>query len=437
MLARNIEALMLTVSLAAVPPAMPAAAQDEPLGQPAGWAVEESVTLVTVASGSELCLEPDHAAMVIAILPEAQLPLLDARDTWVKVRYGDKVGWVDLEGGRGPGAARPVHVVVTEQPEPLDLGDGWQEGRLGPYKLFSKVDEPGLIDDLDLVASQHARVYAERYGLEVGAELEPASSKPSMRLNGPLAPLRGDGPAPRRADRPVAGSVLLFGGRQAFLEFQRSRGHETSEARIEAYFRSPDTVLMYRGRESRNKLVATLIHELTHLVNWRVLRAAGEAEVPEGGERRISIPPWLGEGMAEDLSLSRLDRKKDRLVAAPLGPGNLRFSRELGVTLLNLEEQIGLGGTAPSLPQLLAMDKEAFFAGDAQLNYLMSALWIRYLLSDADSQLAVGFRGFLSGVAAGGRPDAEELRLYLDRSWNQLSQDFRGWVQIQRVRVGL
>lgn len=413
----RVAVLVLTLALAW--PAG-AAAQDEPLGQPAGWAVEESVTLVTVASGSELFLEPDHATRVLTLLPDAQLPLIETRGTWVKVRYGDQVGWVDLEGGQAPAAAQPVHYVVTEQAEPLDIGEGWDEGVLGPYKLFSRVDEPALIEDLGRVARQHARVYAERYGLELDTEFLRPSPEPLMGLGGP-APQTG-------SDGPTAGSVVLFGGRQELLDFQRSQGHEAPEARIEAYFHSPDTVLMYRGREPRHRLLATLIHELTHLVNWRVLRAGDRVETP--------VPPWLEEGMAEDLSLSRLERK-GRLVAAPLSPTNLRFSRRLGVRLFDLKQQIGLGGTAPSLPQLLAMDKEAFFAGDAQLNYLMSAIWIRYLLSDTDSPLAVGFRGFLASVAAGGSPDAEELRSRLGRSWDQLSQDFRGWLSVQQARIGL
>ncbi len=416
MAAQYTDILLLATLLSAVP----VAAQDEPLGRPAGWAVEESVSLITVASGSELYLEPDHTAMVLTILPEVQLPLVEARDTWVKVRYGDKVGWVDLEGGQGPGATRPVQFVVTERAEPLDIGDGWQEGKLGPYKLFSKVDDPALVAYLDLITSQHARVYAERYGLKVDGEFTPPEP--------PAASMRLGSTRRQEAVAEPAGSVLLFAGRAAFLDFQRSRDHDAVEARIEAYFHSPNTVLLYRGREPRNKLAATLIHELTHLVSWRVLRAGGEVET--------RVPPWLEEGMAEDLSLSRLDRK-DLLVTTPLGPANLRFSRGLGIKLFKLGEEIGLGGTAPSLPKLLAMDKEAFFAGDAQLNYLMSAIWIRFLLSDADSRLATGFRGFLASLAAGGSPDAEQLRSRLGRGWDQLSQELRGWLLVEQARVGL
>ena len=98
----RIEILFLALSSATVL-TVAAAAQDQPLGQPAGWAVEESVDLVAVASGSELFFEPNPATRMLTILPDAQLPLIETRGTWVKVRYGDQVGWVDLEGGRAPG----------------------------------------------------------------------------------------------------------------------------------------------------------------------------------------------------------------------------------------------------------------------------------------------------------------------------------------------
>ncbi len=118
MASRRIATLITALTAAALLPAATAGAQDEPLGQPAGWAVEEPVTLVGVVSGSELFREPDPATMVLAILPEAQLPLIETRGTWVKVRYGDQVGWVDLEGGRRLADAAPRGDARLPVPEP-------------------------------------------------------------------------------------------------------------------------------------------------------------------------------------------------------------------------------------------------------------------------------------------------------------------------------
>ncbi len=370
----------------------------EPLGKPAGWTAEDATALIDVAAGSELHLEPGRGSQVLTLLPEVKLPLLDSRGSWIQVRYGDRVGWVDLEAPPAPvpmltpREAEPVQPTRPES-EPLSFGPLWTEYDLGPYQLFSRVREQMMVDFLGNVAAEHARVYAERYGL---------------------------------TDAETGGTVVLFGDRQGFVEFQRNRGHDAFEARIDGYFHSPDTVVMYRGHSSRQQLAATLIHELTHLISWQTLRKWGRVQT--------SMPPWLDEGMAEDLALSRVDRK-GRLVAGPLGPTNLHYQRRLGVILLELEKQISIGGTAPSLPQLLAMDKDAFLSSDSELNYLLSALWVRYLLDDA--KLAAGFRGFLASVADGGQPDAEELRSRLGHSWDRLSQGFRGWLLIQQARFGL
>ncbi len=390
-------AVVLVAILAMATASGPVVAQ-EPLGQAAGWALGDDQPLIPIAGGSELLLAPDPAARVLEVLPEARLPLLESSGRWVKVRYGEQIGWVDLEGGRAPGEAPPVKVVVAEpEAQPLGLGDDWPESELGPYKLFSKVEDAALIDDLRRVAGEHARVYAERYGLPVDAEL--------------------------------AGSVVLFAGRRAFLEYQRSHGHGEAEGRLQAYFHSPETIFMYRGRGSRTLLAATLIHELTHLVNWRTLR--------DGGRRPAAMPPWLEEGMAEDLTLSRLARRAGRLEVEPLTSSNLRYGQRLGAVMIRLEQGIGLDGTAPSLPRLLAMDKDAFLATSGEIHYLMSALWLRYLLSGTEPGLADGFRAFLASVAGGGDPDAEVLRAHLGASWESLAGGFRGWLREQRTRIGL
>ncbi len=66
-----------------------------------------------------------------------------------------------------------------------------------------------------------------------------------------------------------------------------------------------------------------------------------------------------------------------------------------------------------------------------------TVLWIRYLLSGGDSELAEGFRAYLARAAAGGRTDPEELRSHLDQGWPQLASGFRGWLVLQRARFGL
>lgn len=375
-------------------------ADEEPeiLGQPAGWAVEaeDASSLVEVAEGSALHAEPDHESLIITLLPDGQLPLVESNERWVRVRYGDRLGWVDLEAPHPPqGAPAPSgEVFIDREPvfDPLELGTGWTQEEAGPYTLFSRVDDPGLIDYLLRVAVDHARLYAERYGLP---------------------------------EKEIGGMLILLADRQAMTDFRRARGHEIVESRIEGYFHSPDLVVLYRGFNSRQRLAATVIHEVTHLVSWQVLRG--------GGRHLASLPPWLEEGMAEELALSSLQR--GRLRAGPLGPGNLRYGRRLGAVLWQLEQEIVAQGTAPSLPALLAMDEDAFLSSDSELNYLMSAFWVRYLLSGADDELAAGFKAYLASVAGGGGSASATLLTRLDRTWPQLSNGFRGYLVRHRTRL--
>ncbi|MCP3958689.1 MAG: hypothetical protein GY719_12620 [bacterium] len=386
------------------------AAREEPvreeavtvLGQPAGWSVEDATTLIDLAEDSALYLEPDSEATVLALLPEVRLPLLESRENWVKVRFGDRVGWVDLEAPRlprDPDTPRPrlppkIQIVPPES-EPLDLGPEWAQKQLGPYTLHTQIDDRRLIEDLATVARQHASLYAKRYGL----------------------PVEDD----------VTGSVVLFGGERAFLEFQRARGHEVREADTAGYFRTPDLVVLYRGSHSRQKLTAVLLHELTHLVSFRLLRNEG---------RLIDrLPKWLDEGMANDLSMASLDRRGE-LRGGPLGPANLLFGRRLGVLLLQTEYKMVEAGTAPSWEKLLAMDKKAFFGGDIETHYLMSSFLVRYLL-DEDPEQAAAFHGYLANVASGGDMRPEELMSRLDLDWQQLSSGFRRWLLRQKVRFGV
>ncbi len=383
--------------LAAALVALVAGAQEseEPavLGQPADWALDdaEAETAIPLPAGSALHLEPDRGSEVLAYLPEVRLPLLGSRGPWVRVRYGDRIGWVDVEAPLSPSKAPGPPAVSV--PEPLDLGPGWLEEELGPYTLFSQVSDRGLIDDLGRVARDHARLYAERYGL-------PAAE--------------------------TGGRVVLFGGREPFLEFQRARGHELAEDHVDGYFRSPDLVVLCHGFRSRRETAATLIHELTHLLTWRALNAGGRASA--------SLPPWLEEGLADDLSLARIDRQ-GRLRAEPLGPTNLHYGRRLGAILRELTHDVAEEGTAPSLPALMAMDDAAFRGGDARLHYVMASLWIRHLL--ADDQLAAGFRAFLAAVAGGGSAHPDALAGHLGHDWPRLSSGFRGWLLRQRARFGV
>lgn len=259
--------------------------------------------------------------------------------------------------------------------------------RIGPYPLDTVLDDGRLTAMLDRAAAGHRRLYAERYGVAV--------------------------------EGPIGGRVALFAAERDYLEFKRLQGHARAETEAAGYFQPPSLVVLQRGSHSRQEVTASLLHELTHLLNWRLLGGAGERD----------LPPWLEEGLAGDLALSSIGRQG--LAAEPLGPGNLAYGRRLGDVLLEIDGKLD-EGAAPSVEELLRMERAPFLAGEGELHYALSALWVRYLL---DGGLAAPFRAWLAAVAAGGDAGPEALRSHLGRDWTRLEQGFRAWLDRQVRRM--
>ena len=84
------------------------------------------------------------------------------------------------------------------------------------------------------------------------------------------------------------------------------------------------------------------------------------------------------------------------------------------------------------MAQLLDMDQRDFMGGPREIHYTLSALWVRYLLSDPD--LAERFRAFLPEVARGAAADSTNLVAHLGRGWSRLEKDFRAWRRRQQLR---
>ncbi len=368
------------------------------LGQPTGWSIEsaEPLSLATIVEGSTLYLEPFPNARVLAMLPESQLAVLESRPPWVKVRYGDQFGWVDLETPR-----RPLDVVITRDEagatgEPIRLPpEKWYGYVWGPYEVLSLVGDRLVLDYLAQAAKGHLEFYTDRFGL-----------------------------GPKQA---VSGSVVILDTQEIFRGFQRWHKVDTAS---NAFFSAPEYIFMFPGKKSKRELSAILIHELTHLVNWQILREFGTTHTP--------LPPWLDEGMADDLALS-LRSHKGEFAATPLGPGNLHYGPRLGGVLNRLVSDMtpGSSGYAPSLRELMAMDPDTFLGAERERHYMLSSLWVRYLLDGAGDDVAERFRGYLATMVRGGSPHPDELASQLDRNLTQLESSFRGWLTQQRALFGL
>ncbi|HXT49711.1 MAG TPA: hypothetical protein VN811_01640 [Thermoanaerobaculia bacterium] len=352
------------------------------------------------------------APVVIAAGAIANVSVLEARGEWRRVRWHGREGWVRERPRSGPplgSTVEPVRPVSgrTAAPELLAaarellrdgetastgaIGESGDASRadetgnaptrhLGPYALLTDVEEPALLLLLDRAAAAVDGAYRARYGLELaGAPAE---------------------------------TIVLFRRRATYDEFVRRTGGPTAET---GHF-SRGVVALYREGRLIEDVRTTLLHELVHALGRRGLGPA--------------LPPWLDEGMADDLAESRIG------ASAGVEPGTVsgttlrigsffemhggEASREL------LRRQLQRDGLVP-LARLVAMEDAEFHAlRPAGLGYAEASFFIRWLLA---GELAAPFRRFLGEVASGVPPTPEALAAALGRPWEELDAGLAAWVR--------
>ncbi len=392
-------AIVLAAFMICAPPAAgetpPAEASEPVLGQPAGWTLEEPTeTLVGVPESAELRVAPRNTAEVLAHLPAARLALLDWQDRWVKVRFRELEGWVDLDAVPVVSApiADPSAVLgqaLKADPRRLaralaPLGTAPRRLELAAWTLHTDLAESSLLAHLEQLATQLEGVYQERYGL-----------------------------SPSAADE--RGEVVLYAEKASYDRF-----NEQAEAWVDRHAAGqamPGLAVLHAGGRARQEVAATLVHELAHLLNWQTFHR--------------QLPPWLEEGLADDLALISVDRT-GRIVPSPLSEGNLRLGRNLGAMLDELsraQEEKRL----VALRELLTLD-QAGFTASAQQHYAVAAFWIRFLLRGGDDELASRFRAFLVAVASGQEASFESLQHHLERDLTALEEELHAWLEMLRER---
>jgi len=396
------------------PPPTPAPSEIE--GEPAGGAEPMSAESaerprrerpsgilgeVWVLEGTDLKTEPSPEAETLETLTAiANVAYLERRGDWFHVWRYDFEGWVHLEDHD---EARPPLGEDPEPPRPLEprepdaeklaaareiLGEAEREMRLGPYRLYTDTRDDDLLAFLHPLAASLDQVYFRRYG---------------------RVPLG----TPREA-------VVLFDGRGGYrllqLRSEKIAGLEASG------HNSHGVAAFYAGGRPHSEVASTLIHELAHLVNRRALGPA--------------LPPWLDEGIADDLALSKIEGGK---LLPPLLGGH-RLARDGRVvwtggmgSLLRVQE-VARGEKLPRLRQLMGLDWEGFVGSPrSRLYYSESALWVRFLLQGEGGRHAEAFRAYLDAVAAGEPVEPEALRSRLERTWEALDLAFVQWLLAQRV----
>jgi hypothetical protein len=281
---------------------------------------------------------------------------------------------------------------------------GPEVGSLGPWALLTDVEDGRLLAALGRRAAALEAAYRRRTGL-----------------------------APRPAAAPEA--VLLFAREATYRAYEAGEGR-LADLGLAGHGGGGLASLWVEGRPAE-QAGALLVHELTHLINRRALR--------EG------LPPWLDEGLADDLGFARAGRDgslspgtlwgqdvvRERQI--PLEPGRVRLeqTREIGgarAALSRLRQALD-AGEVPPLGDFLALSPGQFVEPEGRtLRYPLAAFFVRFLF--AGEERAERFRGFLASVAGGGPADGEALLRSLGASWDELQREFESWVR-ERARQEL
>jgi len=376
--------------------------------------VEEGVRLKAVPEP-----EAPHLAVVDA---DVELPVVERRGEWARVTYRNRSGWVRVSP---EGQARVETVAPLPPPEvtvlpssPVEAtarqrGDrralaavllGGEAGSLGSYDLLTDVEDGELLAVLDRLASSLDPVFESRYGLA---------------------------PAPPEPDE----AVLLFAREEVYRRYASEEGEDLAALGLAAHA-GGGLAALFVGERDREQVTALLVHELTHLVTQRTLGPG--------------LPPWLEEGLADDLAYSRIARD-GRLEPDTLGgASSLREERRSlgrGVERVEQTQEISGGraallrlarlvddGSLPTLETLVGLSRKRFLESeDRSLYYPLSAFFVRFLLAD---ESALAFRRVLADVAEGSYLTGELLLARLETDWGTLQRRFESWLRSEARRLG-
>jgi len=327
-----------------------------------------------------------------------ELPVLDRQGSWVKVRFGSWQGWFSPSDS-DPGLGEELPFSLDTDDERLlgahSLLRGDVEPRpLGPFILYTDVVDNELLDWLSAVAWDVLRAYRERF------DLDPASqTREVVVLYAEEADYR------------------VFEAADSRIAMAHSRGYTNEGLSV-----------LFSGSHSRQSLVSILIHEITHLLNRRVFRA--------------TTPPWLEEGMAEDLAFCQVTEE-----------GLIRLGTLAGEMTEEFENWFSLSGPIahlaalfaswsspppPDLETLVSMNWADFINPDVrELHYTQSAMLLRFLSDGGNKRLKTGYRRYLEAVAEAELASSPLLWESLGASPDQVGEGLYRFVQQQAAANGI
>lgn len=312
----------------------------------------------------------------------ASVPVLDRRGEWLRVRLRGRDGWADpatpvvevrkagFASYYGRHAAQPRTDSLFEAKKALGLSE--PNGRLGPFPLYTDVEDEELLALLDRVAERLDEAYGARFGLGL----------------------------PKRRARP---QIALFAEEADYRAVERGTRGARQHMRG---FAAGGLVVFYVGNDSWQRVITGIVHELTHTLNRHTLGP--------------SLPPWLEEGLAEDLGGVWIE-DPDAPAPAMTHPGNGLQHHWAMQDIVSAVVAMQLEDVPAPNAELLSLDHDGFFGPGMGLHYKRSQLLVRCLL-DADDGFADAFRRFLYGTSGGLQPEPKRLAEQLDRDWPEVER---------------
>lgn len=386
---------------------------------------------IPVDEGVRIRAAPDAASPHLAVVDAPiDLRVTERRGDWARVTYAGRSGWVRVspDGRAHPGQVAPLPAAQVSA-EPVDGGTGGVStavssaehragrrararqllasaiGSLGPYDLVTDVEDTTMLAALDRLAGSLDRIFEQRYGLA------PAAVEPGE-------------------------TVLLFADEPTYRRYAEEEDDDLASLGLAAHA-GGGLAALYVGDRDWQAVAALLAHELTHLITHRTLGS--------------TLPPWLEEGLADDLAFCRIEKDgrvllgtlggetASRVRRRSLGRGTVRVEeeREISGARASLLRLAGLveTGELPSLEELVSLSQREWVGSERRaLWYPLGAFFVRFLL---DRPRTAGvFRDFLAGVVVPEDLAGERLVALLGTDWDRLQRSFETWLRSEARRLG-
>lgn len=280
----------------------------------------------------------------------------------------------------GPDAARLERAAALLRP-------AGREGKLGPWRLFTDVADGPLLEKLGRVAARLPEGYRARFGLDA----EPVEGEALVLFS------REDAYRAFAADRKDLGTAA-------------TRGHAGGGLAAALAGEAPE--------ETR----PVVVHELAHLLTQQAFARPA--------------PPWIEEGLSEDLAWCRADADGRLLfgtlevVASVRSAGDriVRITAGPRATVDGFRVN-ARSGRVPALSALLSPGKRLFSNPETRRDaYTEAGLFVRFLLCQGPAR-AERFRVFLRAAALGAPAGLDDLAAALGTETRDLEKQFGRFLQ--------